>query len=157
MAGSPENNQRDVLEKAVQQFIEAQLDGQKPTIEEFVKKYPGLEGEIRRRIQNLEEIDSLFSSLMEVEDTDIGDSIAERDLVGQELGDFEILRLIGAGGMGAVFLARQISLDRDVALKVIANVSSERGRSQQRFPIQTLCPYMKLVSKVRTRILRWST
>jgi uncharacterized RDD family membrane protein YckC/predicted Ser/Thr protein kinase len=39
---------------------------------------------------------------------------------GHRLGHFEIIKLIGKGGMGAVYLARDLSLVRDVALKVIA-------------------------------------
>ncbi len=35
-------------------------------------------------------------------------------------GNFVIDRVIGSGGMGTVYLAKQISLDRDVALKVLA-------------------------------------
>ena len=36
------------------------------------------------------------------------------------LGDFLVSKKLGQGGMGAVFKAKQISLDRDVALKVLA-------------------------------------
>lgn len=35
------------------------------------------------------------------------------------LGDFEIEKLLGQGGMGAVYLAREISLDRPCALKLL--------------------------------------
>jgi serine/threonine protein kinase len=38
---------------------------------------------------------------------------------GVEIGDFRIERRIGAGGMGIVYRARQVSLDRTVALKVL--------------------------------------
>src|SRR6266852_5803502 len=44
---------------------------------------------------------------------------------GQHLGDFELLRLLGKGSFGQVFLARQVSLDRQVALKVTANWGTE--------------------------------
>jgi serine/threonine protein kinase len=45
--------------------------------------------------------------------------------VGQCLGDFELLHELGAGSFARVFLARQISLERRVALKVSALVGSE--------------------------------
>jgi eukaryotic-like serine/threonine-protein kinase len=42
-----------------------------------------------------------------------------RDLTGKLLGDFQVERMLGHGGMGEVYLARQVSLDRPVALKVL--------------------------------------
>jgi serine/threonine protein kinase len=45
--------------------------------------------------------------------------------VGERIGDFEILQLLGAGSFAQVFLARQISLDRQVALKIAAHHGSE--------------------------------
>lgn len=38
---------------------------------------------------------------------------------GTALGGYEVIQKLGAGGMGAVYLARQVSLDRNVALKTL--------------------------------------
>src|SRR6202051_1513692 len=46
--------------------------------------------------------------------------------VGDKLGPYEILALIGKGGMGEVYRARDPRLNRDVAIKVSAAQFSER-------------------------------
>jgi eukaryotic-like serine/threonine-protein kinase len=56
-------------------------------------------------------------------------------LPGARVDDFEIVRLLGRGAFGHVYLARQQSLDRLVALKVSANRGSE-GRTMARLEHQ---------------------
>lgn len=57
----------------------------------------------------------------------------EPDYSGQTIGDFAILRKIGQGGMGQVFLARQQSLKRDVALKILKADLAENATALKRF------------------------
>ena len=51
----------------------------------------------------------------------------------QSLGDFEIVREIGRGGMGIVYEARRISLNRKVALKVLAGSLGLSSKAVVRF------------------------
>lgn len=53
--------------------------------------------------------------------------------VNERLGDFEIIRLLGKGGMGEVYEARQLNPDRRVAIKVLAPWLARDDESLRRF------------------------
>ena len=43
-------------------------------------------------------------------------------MVGRQLGSYQVLSRIGAGGMGDVYRARDMKLGRDVAIKILPGV-----------------------------------
>jgi serine/threonine protein kinase len=53
--------------------------------------------------------------------------------LGARLGDFEVVRELGRGGMGVVYAARQVSLNRQVALKVLSGGLGLTGKAVERF------------------------
>src|SRR5262249_36433286 len=52
------------------------------------------------------------------------------------LGDFHLLREVGRGGMGTVYEARQVSLHRRVALKVLPFAAVTDPKQLQRFQVE---------------------
>jgi serine/threonine-protein kinase len=52
-------------------------------------------------------------------DTPSVDEWSMSELIGQQLGQYEINALLGKGGMATVYRARQMSIGRDVAIKII--------------------------------------
>lgn len=61
------------------------------------------------------------------------DPQASADLTGREIGDYRILRRLGAGGMAEVYLAEQQSLGRQVAFKVLQSALARDANYVARF------------------------
>lgn len=63
----------------------------------------------------------------------LGDLAEPPDISGRTLGEFELVRRIGIGGMGQVYLARQKSLKRQVAIKVLKSELAANTTALRRF------------------------
>ncbi|MFK8112816.1 MAG: protein kinase [Rubripirellula sp.] len=63
----------------------------------------------------------------------VGSSSGKADEIPERLGGYHVLRLLGRGAMGAVYEAKQVSLDRLVALKTIRGRLANNPASLARF------------------------
>lgn len=119
------------LDAIVLQFIEARTQGKAPDIDEFVKQYPGLEQDIRRRITSFGRVDSLFDLVKQTDDSDFTIQDASFSLIGEQIGGLKIIEVIGQGGMGIVYKAQDTRLDRFVAIKTSRPIFSKMKRPRR--------------------------
>ena len=85
---------------------------------------------LRQEVESLLSSDERAKSFLEAPAVVRGDDTrVTRSLEGQRIGPYQIASRIGAGGMGEVYQARDTTLNRQVAIKVLQPRRCRRSRS----------------------------
>jgi serine/threonine protein kinase/WD40 repeat protein len=118
-----------LLSQLAEEFTHRVREGKLPDVEEYASRYPELAARIRE----------LFPTLMLLEGAAASsDSAAEGAplsplTAGSAFGNYQIKREIGRGGMGIVYEADHVLLEKRVALKVLLVRMLSDGEHLERF------------------------
>jgi serine/threonine protein kinase len=144
LPGSADRDQR--LEEVLLAYLEAAQAGWAPERRQLLAAYPDLRSELEEFFASHDAVERRAAPLRAAKEVGPGGGGSSTGLLVRpgdaspgaeaalgQLGDFRLLREIGRGGMGTVYEALQISLDRRVALKVLPFAAALDARQLQRF------------------------
>jgi serine/threonine protein kinase len=118
----------DRLAAVVDGFMAEAEAGGRPDVEDYARRHPEIASVLRQVLPALGLIGSAGGPA-----PGAASAAAPGDEIGGVLGDFRLLREVGRGGMGIVYEAEQLSLGRQVALKVLPFAATMDPRQLQRF------------------------
>ena len=127
----------DSLDAVIAAYMLAVEAGDVPNRQELLDRHPEHAEALRAFFADLDRMDRVASPLRLADGLDATNALeanghTELPTV-RYFGDYELLEEIARGGMGIVYKARQVSLNRLVALKMILAGSFASSRDVQRF------------------------
>src|SRR5438094_1406863 len=125
------SSERNPVEELAEEFLQRCRQGDRPAVSEYTQRYPQWAEQIRRLFPLLLDMEAARPASQEGPSARGVLLSAEQQL--ERLGDYQILREVGRGGMGIVYEAVQVSLGRHVALKVLPRHALLDPRHLQRF------------------------
>lgn len=134
----PVDNRDDQLNEILLAYVEACEAGKRPDRNEIHARYPDLSEDLALFFDERDRLERLGGVVRKhgvQTSSGIADeqSVSVPEAVSGQLGDFRLLREVGRGGMGIVYEAEQISLGRQVAIKILPFASALDPRQLQRF------------------------
>ena len=108
------------IETLTELYWEQQKSGNPESPESFAARYPGQQTELLAVLPALAALETMTPA-------------APPLLPPNRLGDFQLHEPIGSGGMGNVYRATQLSLQRDVAVKILSSPLAMDEKARQRF------------------------
>ncbi len=121
---------RDPLDRLAEEFVARFRAGERPSLTEYADRLPDRADEVRDLFPALVEMEQLKPVTADQTGGYVP-TVEPSDPV--RLGDFRILRRVGAGGMGVVYEAVQESLGRHVALKLLPAEAFLEPKKLERF------------------------
>jgi serine/threonine protein kinase/WD40 repeat protein len=121
-AGSAERDER--LGEAIEAYLALAESGSAPEPEVFAASYPDLGDDLKEALEGLALVQGLVGS---------GAEGAKRLEAGRRIAGYQIVRELGRGGMGIVYEAVHVDLDRPVALKVLGANATPDSSGRRRF------------------------
>ena len=121
----------------IDQLVEAALEQEESQRAAFLEEACADDETLRQEVETLlvahdQMGDFIEAPALEVAARNLSEARTQ-SLVGQKLGSYQILSLLGAGGMGDVYLAQDTTLARKVALKFLPEEFQQDSAARKRF------------------------